>query len=98
MGRGDRRSIRWKRDRIRNKKLRDKRASEARGLARKQGPVAPTPTPAPAPAATPSNPPPPPPPSSAATPSAPDVADAADAPADDAPADDGADQPAPASS
>jgi hypothetical protein len=35
MGRGDRRLTRWKRDRKRKKKARDKRRAEARGADRK---------------------------------------------------------------
>ena len=35
MARGDRKSIRWKRDRQRRKKERDRRRAEAKGAARK---------------------------------------------------------------
>jgi hypothetical protein len=35
MGRGDRRSIRWKKDRQRKKKARDQRAAEAKGAKRR---------------------------------------------------------------
>jgi hypothetical protein len=35
MGRGDRRSIRWKKDRRRKKKARDQRAAEAKGAKRR---------------------------------------------------------------
>jgi hypothetical protein len=35
MGRGDRRSIRWKKERQRKKKARDQRAAEAKGAKRR---------------------------------------------------------------
>jgi hypothetical protein len=35
MGRGDRRSIRWKKDRQKRKRARDKRKAEARGASKR---------------------------------------------------------------
>jgi hypothetical protein len=35
MGRGDRRTVRWKKDRRRKKKARDQRAAEAKGAKRR---------------------------------------------------------------
>jgi hypothetical protein len=36
MGKGDRKTVRWKKDRQRRKRERDKRKAEARGATRKQ--------------------------------------------------------------